>query len=137
MFVQCVGGKIGENENRTYKAREIYDSPWFKKARHHAEKSKIEWYILSAKHGLLHPDEEIYWYNDTLNEKSANERKIWAAKVLGQVEDRLPGRKRFIFLAGVKYRKALTALLLQRGDKIEVPMEGLAIGKQMNWLDNH
>jgi hypothetical protein len=59
------------------------------------------------------------------------EKKTWSEKVLSQLE-KLESIEdtRFIFLAGNNYRKYLMLQL----HHTEVPMEGLPIGKQLQFL---
>jgi hypothetical protein len=88
-------------------------------------------YILSAKHGLLNLETEIEPYNLTLNNMTENEIKEWALKVIGQLgENTNLINDHFIFLAGDKYRKYLISSL----KSYEVPLEGLPIGKQLQYL---
>jgi hypothetical protein len=88
-------------------------------------------FILSAKHGLLPPEEEIEPYDLTLNRMSAVDRRTWAERVLrklaevGDLEE-----DRFTFLAGSRYREHL----LPRIRHGHIPMEGLPIGKQLKFL---
>jgi hypothetical protein len=88
-------------------------------------------YILSAKYGLLELEAEVEPYNSTLNAMSNNEIKQWARRVidqLGEKTDLLDDH--FIFLAGDKYRKYLIPSL----KSCEVPLEGLSIGRQLQYL---
>src|SRR5690606_20391996 len=39
-------------------ARDLYASPLFRKGRAYAEHAEVPWFILSAKHGLVAPDDE-------------------------------------------------------------------------------
>src|SRR5688572_5913247 len=47
-------------------AKHLYVSVWFKNACHYAEASHCPWFIVSAKHGLLAPDEVLMSYEKTL-----------------------------------------------------------------------
>lgn len=70
-------------------------------------------------------------YDITLNKMPANQIKDWAKKVIKQLRDKTDlENDRFIFLAGMKYRK----FLLPHLTGYEVPMEGLPIGKQLQFL---
>lgn len=51
-LVGCASQKL----KRPAPARELYVSPLFKKASAYAEATCDRWYVLSAKHGLVHPD---------------------------------------------------------------------------------
>jgi len=118
-------------------ARDLYASAWFKKVRQHVETAGLSWYILSAKYGLLHPDQQIEPYEITLNNMSVRERQAWAQSVMRQIGDQLQGRDKFVMFAGLRYREFLQPLLESEGAKIRVPMAGLTQGRQLNWLDTH
>ena len=118
-------------------ARNLYISTLFKKSRDYVEKNCNNWYILSAKHGLLEPDQVIGPYEETLNTKSRSEREEWAAKVWRDLKQRLAPDDEIIILAGKKYREFLLPEISHRGFQFMVPMEGLGIGRQLQWLINH
>lgn len=60
-----------------------------------------------------------------------NELKEWAAHTLVQLEKEVDLEKdEFIFLAGENYRKFLIPYITN----YTVPMQGLGIGKQLQWL---
>jgi hypothetical protein len=73
-------------------------------------------------------------YEKTLNTMGVKDRRDWARKVLGQIEETIPKAKSFIFLAGQRYRENLVEPLRQKGSEIHIPMEGLTIGRQLSWL---
>jgi len=58
------------------------------------------WFILSAKHGLVHPDQEISPYDETLNDKARSEREAWAAAVWENLRPQLYAEDRVLILAG-------------------------------------
>jgi hypothetical protein len=88
-------------------------------------------FILSAKYGLLRPEQEIDPYDVTLKDMSSRQAKEWAAGVLEQLGHEADLRSdHFIFLAGEKYRKYLTP----RIRSFEVPMTGLRVGEQLQYL---
>ena len=90
--------------------------------------------MLSAKHHLLPLEKEIEPYNLTLNEMSPSEMKAWAEEVYRLLKEQSNLQQdKFIFLAGKTYREYLTQYL----SHYKVPMEGLGIGKQLQWLDQH
>jgi cytoplasmic iron level regulating protein YaaA (DUF328/UPF0246 family) len=128
VFISCVSEKLKERA----KAKNIYTSNLFKK---NLAYSKLlnpdETYILSAKHGILKLDDEIEPYNVTLNDMKIKEKKEWASRVLNQLTN-LEDIKNsnFIFLAGENYRKYLIPHL----NKFEIPMKGLKIGRQLQFL---
>ena len=130
-LVSCVKTK------RTVRAaaKDLYVSPWFRKARAFVEETGDPWRILSAEYGLLHPDEEIRPYERTLNAMRVRERRTWAEGVLAHIETCLDGVDTVVFLAGQRYREFLEPALRDRGLAVSVPMIALSQGRQMQWLD--
>ncbi|TSE15039.1 hypothetical protein B1A87_003025 [Arthrobacter sp. KBS0703] len=127
-LVACASQKL----LRPATARELYVSQLFKKASAYAEMRCDRWYVLSAKHGLVRPDEIIEPYDVRLGTNTSPSVRAWAAMVQGQLAAELEGVEdvTLIALAGVQYR---TALLHCRWP-YEVPMKGLGIGQQLGWL---
>ena len=116
-------------------AKELYAaSSWFSKAREYVKRQKQPWFVLSAKHGLVHPDEVITPYDCTLTDMGPAERLRWAKRVLAELQQHLEGVETVTFLASVPYRKLLIPALLGRGFCVSVPMEGLRQGEQSQWL---
>jgi hypothetical protein len=109
VLVACASRKLG----RAARARELYQSALFRKSMAYAEGLKPDAvFILSAKHGLLAADEVIEPYDVTLGERFDLERD------------------HFIFLAGQRYRE----FLLPRMRSVELPLEGMGFGKQLQYL---
>jgi hypothetical protein len=126
-LVACAGQKL----QHPAPARELYVSQLFRKASAYAEASCDRWYILSAKHGLLDPDDVLEPYDLRLGTPAAPPVREWAAKVRGQLEAELAGLDvTLIVLAGEQYRTALQGSPWP----YEVPMKGLGIGRQLGWL---
>jgi len=116
-------------------ACDLYVSVLFRKARQYAEASGCPWFILSAKHGLVRPNQQIEPYDQTLNEMGINDRRAWGKRVDDQLQKFIPELSRVVFLAGIRYREFLGQHLCARGVQVEVPMEGLRIGQQLSWLE--
>ena len=118
------------------RARDLYTSPWFRKARACIEALGCRWYILSAKYGLVDPNSTIDPYNQTLKTMSVNQRRAWASGVIEHLAPHVADINSVAFLAGRAYREFLEPELRRRGLTIHVPMEGLGIGRQLSWLDD-
>lgn len=125
---------VGKKQPVSTPARDLYISSWFRKARSYTESTGRPWFILSAKHGLVHPDELISPYDLTLNTMPIAARRQWACRVLTQLEPYLDGAGSVVFLAGQRYREFLDPSLRSRGLAVSVPMEGMRIGEQLRWL---
>ena len=130
-LVSCVSAK------KAYPARakDLYVSPLFRKARSCAAALGCPWYILSAKYGLVDPNETIEPYEKTLNTMRKDERREWAHGVLEALDPILSDVKSVTILAGKAYREFLEPELHRREIAVNVPMEEMGIGRQLSWLD--
>ena len=115
-------------------ARDLYASPWFRKARACVERTGRPWAILSARHGLVWPDETVAPYDEALGAVPAAHRHRWADGVFAALAPHLDGVRTVAVLAGRGYRELLLPKLQERGIEVRVPMEGLTQGRQLNWL---
>ncbi len=131
-LVSCTKRK----QDYSCKASEMYSvSDLFRKACAYCVKKYDIVAILSAKYGLLLPDDEIKPYNKTLNEMSVDARKAWAEEVFKQMQTRLnmDDYGNVFFHAGKNYRDFLLPKLERIGLKCAVPLGTLPIGKQLAW----
>lgn len=128
ILISCVSKKVQEKTS----AENIYISSLFEKNLRYAKSLQPDLIlILSAKHGVLQLHQEIQPYDMTLNTMPKKEVEVWAKKVLEQLKEIANIKEdKFIFLAGNNYRK----YLLPEISNYEIPMEGLPIGKQLQWL---
>jgi hypothetical protein len=131
ILVGCVKLKL----DRAAPARELYVSPLWRRRREYAERRGGEWLILSAKHGLVDPERRIAPYDLALSDLSADERRKWGGRVIGQLEDRLGSLTgtTFDIHAGSAYRRAIEPGILERGGTVTAPLEGLGMGEQLAW----
>lgn len=122
ILIACVASK----QNKRCKAKDMYISPLFKKSWEYANQlqpDKI--FIISAKHHLLNPEDEIEPYNETLYDFTSTQRKEWAKTVLKVLESKVEGslnEHEFIILAGKKYYEYLIG---RNGiQNFSLPLEG-------------
>jgi hypothetical protein len=130
VLVACAGTKVP----RPAPAKDLYVSALFLKSRSYAERVGSRWYILSAKHGLLGPEELVAPYDVTLKDLSRAERRAWAERVFERLRAELHSGEHLVFLAGQAYRQDMSGLLAHEGYAFEAPLEGLRIGEQLQWL---
>lgn len=107
-------------------ARELYRGDLFRKARAFAEQQGAPWLILSARHGVVQPDEILGPYDDTLNTATRAQLAAWDARVLQQLGP-LAEQPLTVF-GGARYR-GWTA-----GRDVWNPLVGMGIGSQKAWL---
>lgn len=130
----CLVACASSKQHKPASAKDLYISTLFKKSRWLAEKFYDRWCVLSAKHGVVAPEEIIAPYDQTLNAMSAAERREWAHRVCQQLEARLKPQDEVTFLAGQRYRSGVIEALRERGHCVNDPTAGLQIGKQLRWL---
>lgn len=114
-------------------AKKLYSkSTLFNKAVSYIEANDYDdWYVLSAKYGLLSKDKVVEPYDVTLNKMNIKERKCWAEMVLRDIVKIKP--MKVDFYAGMKYREYLVKQLKDIGILVNVPLEGLCIGEQLRF----
>lgn len=135
VLISCVKKKKATKD----KAKNLYISSLFQKYWKYSQSfhsDKI--FILSAKYGLLDPEQIIEPYDESLNNISSRNRKAWADKVLSQM--RTAGlnleKDRFTILAGKNYRQYLIGE--QKIKYAETPLADIGgIGKILSYLNTH
>lgn len=129
VFISCTKKKLGH----PCSAKEMYTaSQWFRGGWQYAKSlNPDDIYILSAKYGLLRPDDIIEPYNKTLITENINAIKIWSTMVAKQIRNE--GINTFdyaVFLCGFNYRRFIRNLFPNR---IE-PLAHMGIGQQMRYF---
>jgi len=130
ILVACAKQKLSQPDV----AARLYVSPWFRRASAFAATMGEDWYVLSAKYGLVGKQEIIEPYEQTLHNESRDWQRAWAQKVMFQVKQSILPEAHIVMLAGQVYRRDLTPLLEADGYAVTVPMKGLGIGQQLQWL---
>ena len=115
------------------KARDLYSkSTLFTKAVAYIEQGNYDqWFILSAKHGLLHPVVRVAPYETTLHKMNVMEVKEWSEEVFASLMVHKPTE--VDIYAGERYRRYLIPLLRDAGIRVKVPLEGMEIGQQLQY----
>lgn len=119
-LVACCGEKL----NGAHPAGDLYQSQLFRKSVEYVEEHCEDWYVLSAKYGVIHHSEVIPHYDLTLNDMPVDKRREWS----GKVRDVLPKQAKYVVLAGNNYCGWTD------GYDVERPMQGLGIGQQLKFL---
>lgn len=138
-------------------ARDLYDlSDLFRRRRQYAEAAGVPWAVLSARHGVIDPDQVIEPYDFTIRQRMTD---AWAPKpwAIGAIQRcfRLAGRRavklpdeqyaRFVepltieIHAGVDYVRAVELAVDSFNTEITLvhPVAGMGIGEQKAWYFGH
>jgi hypothetical protein len=138
-LVSCVAAKAATPQP----ARTLYVSDWFAKARAYVEATGRPWFILSALHGIVRPGRVVEPYDFTWRKDDPTDpddrvrRQTWGRITASNLRDCAPETARLVILAGADYREFLVPALKCRGFAVEVPMAGMGIGQQKQWLLAH
>ena len=131
LLVACVKEKL----TVPAAARDLYVSPLFKKEREYAERAGLPWFILSAEHGLVVPDEWLSPYERYLPDTPPSFRRAWGTWVIERLElltGSLDGRTIEVH-AGATYVDALRGALASKGASVFEPLAGLGMGQRLAW----
>ncbi|MGQ3330658.1 DUF6884 domain-containing protein [Halorubrum sp. FL23] len=135
-LVSCTKSK----REKAAKPKDLYlESAFFRKARQYVEANHDRWYILSAKHHLLHPNRDpIEPYDETLSGASVDVKREWAETVFEQLREEglLDDGNRLVFHAGRDYHEELTPLLSETSVEFSVPTDGLQFGETLAWYND-
>lgn len=129
-LVGCVKRKLSE----AAPARDLYVSPPFLGRRRFVERTCDRWYILSALHGLVDPDQSLEPYDRTLKDASVDKRRVWSAQVVDQLARAVGDFAGLTFEihAGAEYLEFDLRQALERaGAQVDVPAKGLRMGEQL------
>lgn len=129
----CLIGCVKSKRKNPSRAEDLYISPLFRYRLAYAKKRGCQIFILSAKHGLVDPDQIIAPYDETLNDKTDLEIKKWSYQICRSLEDRklISAGGGCMILAGANYYRYLS-----RRYKMINPTQGLSIGRQLSFFKN-
>jgi hypothetical protein len=121
---RCSIGKV--------KAQDAYVGALFRSACRFAKRGGARWLILSAKHGLLRPDQLISKYDVKVGSPGA----ITPARLRNQWQRLRERPSVAICLASKSYVSLLQASIPQ-GVLLRAPLNGMDLFERMHWLKAH
>jgi len=122
ILIQCVNSK----RDKACKAKRLYNSTYFNRMREYAEATGKPWKILSAKHGLVDPEDVVEPY-DAFGLSQVQCRRI-AAELDRQDVTTVK------IVAGKKYTNPLTPELEAYGIEVTELCRGQQIGERLQTL---
>jgi hypothetical protein len=135
VLISCSKSKLTERAP----ARELYTGTLFKKAVTWAERHGYEWFVISALHGLVTPEQTIAPYNYSLKDRrGSRERESWAYLAISAhlTTHVAKGSHAFLIMPEL-YRRYIQHELDRQSITYTNPLQHLAIGEQMRWLDKN
>jgi hypothetical protein len=104
-------------------AAALFLSAGFARAKELAAASGVPWFVLSAKHGLLDPDDVVGPYDLQLGERSPAYRSVWGEWVVGQLAERVALEGAVVEVhGGVDFAQPLRHPLGRRGARLEMAL---------------
>ena len=101
----------------------LFSSEGFARARDDALAAGVPWFVLSAKHGLLDPDDVVGPYEVQLGDQSSGYRSAWGEWVVAQLADRLQLDGTVVEVhGGVDFAQPLRHPLALRGAGLEIAL---------------
>jgi len=117
-----------------HKAKDLYTGTAFNLASQIARREADQWFILSAKYGLLDPNISIADYNQSCNDLSSGEHRKWAERILLELSAQVDPGADIVILAGRCYFEHLIGPLSTSGFRIHLPLKGKKQGEGLKWL---
>lgn len=116
-------------------AMDLYTSTLFRKGRRYAEATGVPWFVLSAEHGLVAPDQVLAPYDRRLSKTNREYRRAWGIRVVDQLAATMgPLSGKIIEVhAGSPYVAPIRQLLTVAGAQVIEPLAGLKLGPRLAW----
>jgi len=127
-------GCVRQQAARRAAAQDLFVAPLFRARRAYVERTCGRWYVLSALHGLVAPDESLAPYDLKLKSLSQAQRRAWSERVLTQLEAELGDLDGLTFQihAGPSYtNEGLVRGLRARGAAVEILTAGLGEAQEL------
>ncbi|MGH2487333.1 MAG: DUF6884 domain-containing protein [Ktedonobacterales bacterium] len=138
-MARCIGLVVAPGRQRAgvMRASESYSrSPLFRRACDYCQRGRDEWHILSARHGLLSPQQVIGADELAFSILSPDERREWARRTATQLVARCERSGEDIVF--VLYGPRQYVRLLQRAApclRFELPLAGVTARERARWFD--
>lgn len=128
-----------KKRTNTTTAQSMYTGNYFAMQKKYANTFGDDFYILSAKYGLLNKNDVIEPYEHKLK---PSESKEWAKKVVADIAANISTDNDIAILCGKVYRKDIVAPLKELGYNVSIPLEdckgmGYAIQKMITDINDN
>lgn len=133
MKVAIIACSSTKHPKHNVEAQNLYAGWTFESFKKLAQKEE-RWYIVSAKYGLLRPNDKISVYDFMINQMTKTERILWGKKVIISLASECDlANDTFILYCPESYHKHFASYLKNK----ETPVKGLGIGEQRQYLKNN
>ena len=108
VITSCTKEKMGYDKNTKALARDVYKGRLFETVKRFCHTKQFDYVIISAKYGLLFPEEEIEGYEKMLRTKK--DIQEIRPKVQARLKDVIEKYDKIVLIAGSKYAKVLDGI---------------------------
>lgn len=112
----------------------LYRSPLFRKSLLYAMSNADRVYIISAKYGILAPDEIVDPYELSIKQLKKHQKGEWIRKVESSLKNIISKKDQALVLAGAEYTKPMLRPLREIGCTVRTPLAGKSLGSRISWL---
>jgi hypothetical protein len=120
----------GRNKKQTKDAAsELYTSPRFRLSRSLADHLKLQYFVVSAKYGLLAPTEMIEPYDASLELFNDEQRIAWAKDILDRLLSVSKEIAHVVLLTADEYAEPLREVFNKKNISVMLPLDGLLSGR--------
>jgi hypothetical protein len=133
LLITCVY----EKADGPHAAKDLYRSAYFGRLRRYAEAQGKPWFVVSAEHGLVQPEEWLVPYERYLPDTPLWYQEVWGSWVVTRLR-LLAGdlAQRTVELhLGPEYVAQVAPRLEEAGAVVRVPLAGVPAEHQLAWYD--
>ena len=131
-FVGLVGCGKAKHPTGVLPARLLYTGSLTCMSIKWAQRNCNRWFILSAKYGLLDPEDDVTTYDTKITDLNEEQRYKWGTKVILKLRKLDLHKSTFLGIAGKDYLNCLSRLEVH-----SLFPDGLKMGQRMAWLKQH
>lgn len=125
----------GRNKKQTKDtASELYTSPRFRLSRRLADHLQLQYFVVSAKYGLLAATETIEPYDVSLELFNDEQRVAWAKDILDRLLSVSKKMTHVVLLAVDEYAAPLREVFNKKNISVMLPLDGLPKATRLSFL---
>ncbi|NHJ04524.1 MAG: hypothetical protein EAX90_06855 [Candidatus Heimdallarchaeota archaeon] len=114
----------------------MYTSPRFYWIKKYAISNSKQWYILSAKYGLLKPNDIIEPYDVQLSTLTKKQLEKWVENTVNSINKKININDKVLFIGDDFYYDALKLKLKEKGYSFQSFMYGKSLDEKISFIKN-
>ncbi len=131
----CLVGESKTQRKTRTRADQLFTGTHFVRQRTYAQTRADQWFILSARYGLLEPGRGVDPYERVFSDLSSAEQFQWAQNLMQSMSRlHITSHDTLVILAKKSYQDRLLPIFKSRSYVIELPLAGMSAVQQLRWL---